>query len=110
VNTTHDREPAVLAGTTVVIACGASDVDLTRQLAESLRLGARQVVVDLGDAEMLDSSTLDTLRRLAGKLRSNGGRLSVVCRHPGLAGVLDLTLLSQSFSVFRSLDSALRAS
>jgi anti-anti-sigma factor len=109
VNSVHGRERPLLADTTVVIACATPENDLARHVADSVRLGVRRVVVDLGDAEMVDSKTLTALKRVAGKLRSRGGRLAVVCAHPGLASLLDLTLLSRSFEVFRSLDAALRA-
>jgi anti-sigma B factor antagonist len=103
------RPGAVLpTGTTAVITCTGSEVELTRRVTASVDRGARHVVVDLGDAEMVDSSTLHALKRLAGRLRSRGGRLSVVCPHPGLASLLDLTLLSRSFAVFGTLDAALR--
>jgi anti-sigma B factor antagonist len=108
VSTVENRGPSVFEGTTVVIAWPRSDLDLAQQIAESVELGARHVVIDLGDVEMVDSSTLTLLRRVAGRLRRAGGRLSVVCPHPGLAGLLHLTLLSQSFPVFGSLDAALR--
>lgn len=103
-----NRGPSVLGGTTVVIACPMSDRDLAQQIATSVELGARHVIVDLGDAETVDSSTLTLLRRIAGRLRLAEGRLSVVCPHPALASLLHLTLLSHSFSVFGSLDAALR--
>lgn len=100
------RESLLLTGTTVVIAC--REIDIARQVATSAALGAHHVVVDLGAVEMVDSSTLTALKRVAGRLRSRGGRMSVVCEHPGLAGLLHLTLLSRSFQVFSSLDGALR--
>jgi anti-anti-sigma factor len=98
----------MLGRTTVVIAWPRSDRDLLQQIATSVELGARHVVVDLGDAERVDSSTLSLLRRIAGRLRRAERRLSVVCPNPGLASLLHLTLLSHSFSVVGSLDAALR--
>ena len=95
------------AGRTVVIACAGSQPDLERAVAASFELGVGHVVVDLGDAEMIDSSNLTALKHTAGRLRSRGGRLSVVAPHPGLASVLRLTLLSRSFTVFGTLDAAL---
>jgi anti-anti-sigma factor len=95
--------------TTVVIACAGPEQELTRRVAASLALGAQDVVVDLGEAEMVDSSTLSALKQLAGVLRSRGGSLSVVCQHPGLANLLEMTLLNRSFHVFLELDAALEA-
>ena len=94
-------------GTTVVITCVPWDEVAGRVAAVS---GVEHVVVDLGDAEMVDSTTLTTLRRFGSKLRSHGGRLSVVCGHPALSRLLELTLLSHSFEVFGSLDAALQTS
>jgi anti-anti-sigma regulatory factor len=70
-------------------------------------MGARHVIVDLGEAEMVDSAVLWTLKRLAVGLRTRGSSLSVVCSHRGLASLLELTLLTRAFPVFGSLDEAL---
>lgn len=70
--------------------------------------GRDPIVIDLGAVEMVDSSTLRLLRRIAGRLPRADGRLSVICPHPGRADLLHLTLLSESFPVFGSRDAALR--
>jgi anti-anti-sigma factor len=97
-----------LSGRTVVIACAGSELDLARTVAASFEIGIEHVVVDLGGAEMVDSSTLTALKRTAARLRSRGGTLSVIAPHPGLASLFRLTLLSRSFNVFGSLDAALK--
>ncbi len=104
------RTPQLAAGSTIVIACANDGVELADRLRSSLELGAHRVVVDLGPAEMVDASTLTTLKRLGERLRSRGGDLSVVCRSHGLANLLDLTLLNRSFAVFPTLDAALDTS
>jgi len=109
VTSVQDAERTVLADSTVVIACAAPETEIAQQVRSSVRLGARSVVVDLGDSEMVDSSTLTALKQLGGELRSRGGGLSVVSTNPGLSSVLHMTLLSRSFRVFRSLDEALGA-
>ena len=101
------RSPQPAAGSTIVIACASDGVELADRLRASLDLGAHHVVVDLGTAEMVDASTLTTLKRLAERLRSRGGGLSVVCRNGRLADLLHVTLLSRSFAVFPTLDAAL---
>jgi anti-sigma B factor antagonist len=106
VTAVHHRARS-LAGDTIVIACPGDD-DLADRVRMSLELGARHVVVDLGDGGRVDATTLSALKRLAGRLRSRGGRLSVVCSQPSLRTILDVTLLSRSFAVFGSLDAALR--
>jgi anti-anti-sigma factor len=112
VNSVHDREPALLgplADDTVVISWLGPESDLVRRIGHSVQQGARHVVVDFGDVEMLDSSTLTALKRVAGRLRTRGGRLSVVCSQPRLASLLHLTQLSRSFHVFETLDEALHS-
>jgi anti-anti-sigma factor len=104
----HIGTAQVKIETTVVITCAPWD-EVERRVA-AVESGIRHVVVDLGNAETVDSSTLTALRRFAGKLRAHGGRLSVVCEHPALSRLLEVTLLSRSFDVFGSLDAALRTS
>ena len=96
-----------LAGDTIVIASPGDD-ELADRVRMSLDLGARHVVVDLGDGRRVDATTLSSHKRLAGRLRASGGDLSVVCSQPNLRSILDLTLLSRSFAVFGTLDAALR--
>ena len=105
-NAVHHRARSI-DGDTIVIAY-PGDSELADRVRASLDLRASHVVVDLGDGDRVDASTLSALKRLAGRLRSRGGRLSVVCSQPGLTSILDLTLLSRSFAVFGTLDAALR--
>jgi anti-anti-sigma factor len=95
----------VEVGTIVIVSAGYAE--LHDRLRTSVALGASNVVVDLGQTEMVDSATLASLKRLSEHLRGKGGRLAVVCLHPRLANLLDLTLLNRSFAVFRTLDAAL---
>jgi anti-anti-sigma factor len=104
----HVGPGKIKAGTTVIITCAPWD-EVARRVAD-VGSGVEHVVVDLGDAEMVDATTLSTLRRFGARLRSHGGRLSVVCGHPALSRLLELTLLSHSFDVFGSLDAALQTS
>jgi anti-anti-sigma factor len=93
VTAVHHRARS-LAGDTIVLASPADD-DLADRVQTSLELGARHIVVDLGDGKRIDATTLSSLKRLAGRLRAKGGDLSVVCSQPNLRRILDLTLLSR---------------
>ena len=103
--------PASTTGDSRPIVFDSGDTTATASLAVLLQAsvdqGARHLVVDLGDAEMVNSATLTTLKRVGGRLRMTGGQLSVVCSNARLASLLDLTLLSRSFALFRTLDAAL---
>ena len=72
----------------------------------ALRLGHTQLVVDLGERDGADSNTLRSLNRAAHHVREAGGRLFVVCADSGLRRLLDLTLLSQSFTVCETREEA----
>lgn len=107
-NALLDRKHGFLVGATIVVPNAGGDTELSQRLRSSFELGARHVVVDLGETEMLDSATLAAFKRLSGRLRARGGDLSVVCPHPGLTNLLELTLLNRSFAVFGTLGAALR--
>ena len=100
---TSASSPAVVircsesSGTAVVMRC----VDL------ALRLGQRQVVVDLGARDGADADLLSVLHRSGERMRAAGGRLGVVCYDSGLRRLLDLTLLSQGFAVYATREEAL---
>lgn len=96
-------EPAPLPGERAgVITLGRSERDLVVRLAAAAALGCRRVVVDVGDAAMLEGSTLAALHRTGARLRGRGGELTVVATSAALARLLRLTMLSEGFSVVGS--------
>jgi anti-anti-sigma factor len=103
----QERDSRLAPGSTIVIARGGDEGELGGRLRASLDFGARFVVVDLGETAIFDASLLTVLKRVAAKLRARGGGLSVVCADQRLANLLDLTLLSRSFTVHPTLESAL---
>jgi anti-anti-sigma factor len=92
----------------IFVPCGRSERTLADRLLAARNLGADDIVVDLGEAEMVGSSTLTTLCRLGRDLRASGGRLAVVCVRPTLVRFLRLTLLDRAFDVYGSREAALR--
>ena len=85
--------------------CDAPAVERCVEMA--LSLGQTDVVLDLGESIGADSETLRSLHRSARRVRQSGGRLSVVCADAGLRRLLDITLLSQSFTVYETREEAL---
>lgn len=75
---------------------------LDRCLGLLARIGHGTVVVDLAFRETLDADVLSVLRRGGRRMQELGGEFAVVCRTASLRRLLDLTLLSQSFSVHAS--------
>lgn len=84
------------------------EVALTDQVEHAVELGEKDLVVDLGNVQMVSAALLATLHRAGAKLRGYGGQLTVVCGHPALARLLRLTLLSRAFAVVSTRDEALR--
>ena len=92
----------------VVISCEGSEPTLAARVIAARRLGAEDIVVDLGETDMVESSTLSTLHGLGREMGAGGGRLAVVCLRPSLERLLRLTLLDHAFAVYGSREAALR--
>lgn len=92
----------------VVISCEGSERTLASRIRFARRLGADDIVVDLGETEMVGSSTLSMLYGLAREVGVRGGRVAVVCLRPSLERLLRMTLLDHAFAVYGSREAALR--
>ena len=103
------EESTTSLGPAVVVRCSesAGTAGVTRCVDLALRLGQRQLVVDLGARDGADADLLSVLHRSAKQVREAGGRLGVVCHDSGLRRLLDLTLLSQGFAVYATREEAL---
>ncbi|HET7743351.1 MAG TPA: STAS domain-containing protein [Gaiellaceae bacterium] len=104
----HHPAPGSPGSASFVIPYRGSNGLLVDRLGAAQDLGARDLVVDLGDAETLSSATLEILLRTGRELRGRGGRLEVVSLRPSLRRLLRLTLLHRAFAVHTSLETALR--
>ena len=98
-------------GASVVTAVGEVDVSTAPELRQKLREQpeGRLVVVDLSDVTFLDSTGLGVL--VAARRRSQEGappgELHLVVTRPQVTKVLEVTGLSEIFTVHRSLGDAL---
>ncbi|MEV6647679.1 STAS domain-containing protein [Amycolatopsis sp. NPDC051371] len=65
---------------------GEFDLAVSAQLADALPAdpGARRVVLDMSETGDCDSSCLQVLLRLTGRLREAGGRLAIVTTVPAV--------------------------
>ncbi len=79
---------------------------LRERLIELVDGGARQVVVDLGAVEFLDSTGLGVLVGAHKRLRAAGGTLSLVCTREPLLKIFRITALDQVFRLFDTVNSA----
>jgi anti-sigma B factor antagonist len=100
-------------GTFVVALSGEIDLYTAPELkAELLRLVAeepRRIVVDMTDATFVDSTTLGVLLGAVKRLRLQGGELEIVCSDLNIRRILSITLLDRAFTIYESLDEALRS-
>lgn len=97
-------------GYAVLEVAGEIDVYTAPQLRERLIAliegGARQVVVDLGRVEFLDSTGLGVLVGALKRLRVVDGELLLVCAQERLLKIFRITGLDRVFSLYDSVESA----
>jgi anti-anti-sigma factor len=93
----------------VLIRCDQGDAvsGVSRCIDLAIEMGNTSVVVDLGDRRGVCAALLRVLLRAGRRLRAQGGRLAVASSDPGLRRLLDVTLLSQAFTVFETREEAL---
>ena len=98
---------------TYVIALGG-EVDLytapefKQQLLEVIRQGAKDVVVDFSDTTFIDSTTLGVLVGGVKRLRTNEGRLSLVCADRNITKIFEITGLDRVFTIYSTRDEAIQ--
>src|SRR3954447_6685006 len=99
-----------VAGHKVLEVGGEIDVYTAPQLRERLislvESGARQVVVDLGRVEFLDSTGLGVLVGALKRLRVVGGELLLVCGQERLLKIFRITGLDRVFALYESVEAA----
>jgi anti-sigma B factor antagonist len=82
---------------------------LRERLIELIDRGARDVVVDLGRVEFLDSTGLGVLVGALKRLRAAGGSFSLVCAKEPLLKIFRITALDQVFPLFETVGAATAA-
>ncbi len=99
-----------VAGRKVLDVGGEIDVYTAPQLRERLvamvQSGARQVVVDLGRVEFLDSTGLGVLVGALKRLNSVGGELALVCAQERLLKIFRITGLDRVFKLHPTVEEA----
>lgn len=99
-----------VAGHKVLEVGGEIDVYTAPQLREHLIAmvegGDRQVVVDLGRVEFLDSTGLGVLVGALKRLRGVDGELSLVCAQERLLKIFRITGLDRVFTLYGSVEAA----
>jgi anti-sigma B factor antagonist len=99
-----------VAAHTVLEVGGEVDVytapRLRERLIELVDGGARDVVVDLGRVDFLDSTGLGVLVGALKRLRAANGTFSLVCAKEPLLKIFRITALDQVFPIHPSVEAA----
>jgi anti-sigma B factor antagonist len=99
-----------VAGRRVLEVAGEIDVYTAPQLRQRLislvEAGDRQVVVDLGRVDFLDSTGLGVLVGALKRLRGVDGELTLVCPQERLLKIFRITGLDRVFTLYDSVDAA----
>jgi anti-sigma B factor antagonist len=87
----------------------ASQAPELQRVVDRAAGSAREIVVDLSAATLVDSATLGVLMRVARRLRPRGGDVHIVVACEPIRRLFELTLLDRLFPLHASLDEALAA-
>jgi anti-sigma B factor antagonist len=109
-----DIKTEQLSSETYVISL-SGEVDLytapefKQQLLEVIGQGGKEVVVDFTNTTFIDSTTLGVLVGGIKRLRTNEGRLSLVCSDRNITKIFEITGLDKVFEIYATRDDAVSA-
>jgi anti-sigma B factor antagonist len=98
-------------GTYVIALSGEVDLytapEFKAQLLEVIGEGGKEVVVDFSNTTFIDSTTLGVLVGGVKRLRTQDGRLSLVCSDRNITKIFEITGLDRVFTIYPTRDEAL---
>ena len=80
--------------------------EFKQQLLEVIGQGGKEVVVDFTNTTFIDSTTLGVLVGGVKRLRTNDGRLSLVCSDRNITKIFEITGLDKVFDIYATRDEA----
>ena len=83
--------------------------EFKQQLLEVIGQGGKEVVVDFTNTTFIDSTTLGVLVGGVKRLRTNDGRLSLVCSDRNITKIFEITGLDKVFEIYGTTDEAIAA-
>jgi len=83
---------------------------LRQALLDLIGQGARDVVVDMGEVDFLDSTGLGVLVEGLKRVKTKGGEFSIVATQDKILKIFDITGLNKAFPIHGSLEGALESS
>jgi anti-sigma B factor antagonist len=81
--------------------------EFKQQLLDVISEGGKDVVVDFSDTTFIDSTTLGVLVGGVKRLRTQEGRLSLVCSDRNIRKIFEITGLDRVFTIYPTRDEAL---
>ena len=81
--------------------------DFKQRLLEVIGQGSKHVIVDFTYATFIDSTTLGVLVGGVKRLRTNDGKLSLVCSDRNIIKIFEITGLDRVFTIHPTRDEAL---
>ena len=101
-------------GTYVISLTGEVDLytapEFKQQLLDVIGEGGKDIVVDFSDTTFIDSTTLGVLVGGVKRLRTQEGRLSLVCSDRNITKIFEITGLDRVFTIYPTRDEALTKS
>jgi len=98
-------------GTYVISLTGEVDLytapEFKQQLLNVIAEGGKDVVVDFTNTTFIDSTTLGVLVGGVKRLRTEDGRLSLVCSDRNITKIFEITGLDRVFTIYTTRDEAL---
>ena len=83
---------------------------LRQALLDLIGQGARDVVVDMGEVDFLDSTGLGVLVEGLKRVKTRGGEFSIVATQDKILKIFDITGLNKAFLIRGSVEDALGSS
>ena len=80
--------------------------EFKQQLLDVIGQGGKEVVVDFTNTTFIDSTTLGVLVGGVKRLRTNDGRLSLVCSDRNITKIFEITGLDKVFEIYATRDEA----
>jgi anti-sigma B factor antagonist len=81
--------------------------EFKQQLLDVIANGGKDVVVDFTNTTFIDSTTLGVLVGGVKRLRTEDGRLSLVCSDRNITKIFEITGLDRVFTIYSTRDEAL---
>jgi len=106
---TKEKEGIVIITPKGKMTAGPDLEKLHDKIKELVRIGARRMVIDLGEVELMDSRGLGILVAALTSLKNVGGELKLSRITNKIQSLLVITHLSTVFKTFSSADEALKS-